>query len=270
MQPQLFRFDLGYDGTEFAGSQRQPGRRTVQGVLEAALQQLTGRSVVLVLAGRTDRGVHAVGQVASGDILWRHPTADLARALNAVLPSDLVVYQVRRAPPGFHARRSARYREYRYRLWVGSEPPLLLRRYVWHVRGTLDLGAMSRAAGVLLGTHDFRSFAGKGVGVPGADRRTVRKVSLADWVELECTFDRAAAEARLLEFRIGADAFLPRMVRNIVGAMVVIGGALRPPDWIAELLKAGDRRAAPAPAPPQGLVLWRVEYPGDGLANHTW
>jgi tRNA pseudouridine38-40 synthase len=263
MGAQLFRIDFGYDGTEFAGSQRQPGRRTVQGVLEEALGRLTSQPVSLVLAGRTDRGVHAVGQVASGELAWRHTLEELARALNAVLPEDVVVYRVLPAPSGFHARRSARYREYRYRIWTGPAPPLLLRRYVWRVCASLDLAAMEAAAMALLGTRDFRSFAGKGLGVPGAGKRSVRTITMARWRLLENVIDRADPDARLLEFQIGANAFLPHMVRNIVGAMVTVGTGQRPPEWLGELLAAGDRRLAPPPAPPQGLVLWRVTYPGE-------
>ncbi len=267
MDVRLFRLEIGYDGTNFAGSQRQPGRRTVQGVLEEALHGLTGRTVALVLAGRTDRGVHAVGQVASGELAWQRAPDDLARALNAVLPDDVVVYRVRLAPVGFHARRSARYREYRYRIWAGQAPPLLLRRYVWHLCQALDIEAMVAAAQVLLGTHDFRSFAGKGLGLPGTGRRTVRTISHARWQVLEVAVDRVEPGTRLLEFQIGADAFLPHMVRNIVGAMVAVGTGQRSPGWIGELLAAGDRRLAPSPAPPHGLVLWRVAYPGEELGD---
>ncbi|MCM8750550.1 tRNA pseudouridine(38-40) synthase TruA [Thermomicrobiaceae bacterium CFH 74404] len=265
MGAQLFRIDFGYDGTEFAGSQRQPGRRTVQGVLEEALGRLTGGPVTLVLAGRTDRGVHAVGQVASGELAWKRGPEELARALNAVLPDDVVVYRVQPVPPGFNARRSARYREYRYRIWSGHAPPLLLRRYAWRVCASLDVEAMQAAAAVLVGTRDLRSFAGKGLGIPGSGKRSVRTITVARWRPLEQSIDRVDRGARLLEFQIGADAFLPHMVRNIVGAMVAVGTGERTPDWLGELLEARDRRLAPPPAPPQGLVLWRVAYSGEEL-----
>lgn len=269
MDEQLFRIDLGYDGTDFSGSQRQPGRRTVQGVLEDALSRVTGQPVTVVLAGRTDRGVHAVGQVASGTLVWRHAPETLVRALNAVLPADVVVYGVQRAPDGFHARRSARYREYRYRVWEGARPPVLLRRYVWHVPGRLDVDALRAASVALVGTRDFATFAGKGMGVPTAAQRTVRRVHVATWAALDTAFEPLGDGGRLLEFRIGANAFLPHMVRNIVGALVLVGTGRQPPGWFAGLLDTGDRRMAPPPAPPQGLTLWSVVYEGESIPAGT-
>ncbi len=255
-----FRIDLGYDGTDFAGSQRQPGQRTVQAVVEQALEQISGQPVSITLAGRTDRGVHAVGQVASVRIDWARPAEDLARALQAVTPDDVAIYGARDVNMAFHARFSARYREYRYRITAGGLPPLLLRRVTWSVRRPLDLDRMAAATGSLIGRRDFAAVAGKGIGVPGSPVNTVRSVSIARWREVPNPIERSG---RMLEFQIGGDAFLPHMVRNIVGDLVAIGKGQFPPEWMEDLLRDGDRRQGVAPAPPQGLVLWQVRYPDE-------
>jgi tRNA pseudouridine38-40 synthase len=255
------RIDLGYDGTAFAGSQRQPGRRTVQGELEAALSQLTGEPIRVALAGRTDRGVHACGQVASAMVRWRHGPAALGRALNACLPEDLRVFEVRPVPSDFHARKSACYREYRYRLWVGARPPVLLQRYLWWVPDELNDRALEEATAYLPGERDLRAFTGKGMGIPGHPGRTVRQIYAARWQVLP-TWERAHG-SRVLEFRIAANGFLPHVVRTIVGALVCVGLGQQPPAWFAWLLAQADRRLAPPPAPPHGLVLWRVGYPDE-------
>ncbi|CCF84669.1 tRNA pseudouridine(38-40) synthase TruA [Nitrolancea hollandica] len=255
-----FRIDLGYDGTDFAGSQRQPGQRTVQAVVEQALEQLSGQPIRIALAGRTDRGVHAVGQVASGWINWERSADDLARALQAVTPEDVAIYGARAVDAAFHARFSACYREYRYRITTGSRPPLLLRRVTWHVRRPLDLERMAAATRSLIGHRDFAAVAGKGAGVPGSPVNTVRTVSVAGWRGIPNPVERSG---RILELQIGGDAFLPHMVRNIVGDLVAIGLGQFPPEWMDELLQNGDRRQGVAPAPPQGLVLWQVRYPDE-------
>lgn len=255
-----FRIDLGYDGTGFAGSQRQPGQRTVQAVVEQALEQISGKPVHIALAGRTDRGVHAVGQVASGRIEWERPASDLARALQAVTPDDVAIYSAREVDPVFHARFSACYREYRYRIVIGHSAPLLLRGIAWHVRQPLELDRMAAATESLIGTRDFAAVAGKGTGVPGATVNTVRSIRLAKWREIPNPIERSG---RMLEFQIGGDAFLPHMVRNIVGDLVAIGRGQFPPEWMEALLQGEDRRQSIAPAPPQGLVLWQVWYPGE-------
>jgi len=272
MEAKRYRIDFGYEGTAFSGSQRQPGLRTVQGVLEEALARLAGGPVRATLAGRTDAGVHAVGQVASCDLPWRHDEAKLARALQAWLPEDVVVYRACEAPPGFHARRWAVDREYRYRIWLGKRPPLLLRRFVWVFPGELDLAALQRGAALFVGAHDFRSFAGHGMGGPKAMTPQVRTVTLSEWHVLEPSVERHEREALLLEYRVRANGFLPQMVRTMVASLVRVGRGTEPTEWISELLAAHDRRLAPPPAPPSGLVLWRVRYPEDvgaeGQSDH--
>ncbi|HET8628286.1 MAG TPA: tRNA pseudouridine(38-40) synthase TruA [Thermomicrobiales bacterium] len=251
---------LAYDGTEFYGAQVQPGRRTVGGELERALAHLAGGAVRVTFAGRTDRGVHADGQVAHCTLATRLDDAALRRALNGMLPADLAVLEARTAPDDFHARYDARWREYRYRVWCGTVRVPALARTTWHVARPLDREALDEAAGALLGKHDFAAFAGQGLGVPGRIQRrgTVREVYGARW--FAAAPDLPAPPGEVLELRLRASGFLPQMVRTIVAALVEVGAGRREPGWIAALLAGRDRRAAPAPAPPQGLTLWDVGY----------
>lgn len=265
----MVRIDLGYDGSGFFGSQRQPELRTVQGELEAAATRVTNQSVQVTLAGRTDRGVHAVGQVGSAQLRWRWEWSRFARALQAVTPDDLVIYRVAEVDEGFHARYDAREREYRYRIWEAASPPILGRHGVWARRERLDLGAMRQAAETLIGRYDFAAFAGDGVGMPGAKVDTVRTVVRSEWHELAPILDRADRGGRLIEFRIAANGFLPHMVRNIVGALAEVGRGALPVDSIPALLEARDRRLAPEPAPAAGLTLWRIRYAQDDEAGVT-
>ena len=255
------RIDLGYDGTEFYGSQRQRGVRTVQQVVEEALSRLTGGDVTIALAGRTDRGVHAVGQVASATVKWRRDSESLRYALDSLTPDDISVLAVKQVPGSFHARFDAREREYRYRVWSAHTQPVLMRRYAWHIRGGVNVEAMNAAAVDLVGRYDYSAFAGAGLGVPGATVDCTRTVSAAEWLEVSQAWERGTGGDRVLEFRIRADRFLPHMVRNIVGSLVEVGRESRSVDWFASLVAGRDRRAAQPPAPPRGLVLWSVEYP---------
>jgi len=254
------RIDLGYDGTAFFGSQRQSERRTVQRELEAALKQLTNQDVRLAFAGRTDRGVHAVGQVASGSVLWRRDDESLRFALDSLTPDDVSITGVRTVDEAFHARYSARSRVYRYRIWNGPTPPILVRRFVWHERAELNLAAMNVAAQCLIGEHDFASFAGDGLGVPGSGVDCTRTVLEATWRSIA---DQWEPGGTIYEFEIRANGFLAHMVRNIVGNMCEVGRGRATPEWFEGVIARRDRRQAEAPAPPQGLVLWSVEYPND-------
>lgn len=255
-----FRIDLGYDGTDFFGSQRQREARTVQGVVEEALRSLSGEEVSISLAGRTDRGVHAVGQVASASIVWRRDEESLRYALDALTANDVSIRSVREVEPGFHARFDALEREYRYRVWNGSAPSILSRRFAWHIRDRLDVASMNDAATRLLGRLDFSSFAGAGLGVPSASADCARNLTYARWTTLDPVWERSTCGERLLEFRVRADRFLPHMVRNIVGNLVAVGRGNSSVDWFARVLAARDRTAGGAPAPPQGLTLWGVRY----------
>lgn len=260
-----WKLTLAYDGSGFHGSQRQPGTRTVQEEIERALGILGGRAVAATLAGRTDRGVHAVGQVVSCDDLNpAMPAETIVRALNAHLADDLAVVAARRVAAGFHARYDATWREYRFRIWCGPRQPLA-RTMVWERHSPLDVQAMDDGARHFLGTHDVASFAGGGEGVPwserhGRPRGTVRTISHCSVRTVVPWWGMAPGPGMAIEVRVVADGFLPRMVRAIVGALVEIGAGDRSPEWITQLLLERDRRKGPATAPPHGLILWRVGY----------
>lgn len=255
---------IAYDGTEFAGSQVQPGQRTVQGELERAVSVVLGTGMSTVFAGRTDRGVHAAGQVVGCEDPRPSMSSDALRAaINAQLPADVAVLEVERRADVFHARFDARWREYRYRVWSGPPQPLA-RRFVWRRAEALDPERMARAATEVVGRHDFASFAGGGDGVPWAERRasprgTVRTVQLCGCSEIAAWWG-ASGLGRLVEIRVVADGFLPRMVRNLVGAFVEVGRGARTGGWLGSVLAARDRRAGVATAPPHGLTFWRVGY----------
>ncbi len=251
------RFDLGYDGRMFHGSQRQPRVRTVQSELERVLAHVTGHDVRLAFAGRTDRGVHAVGQVASGTVTWRDDLERLRHALDSLTDDDLAVYRVQQVNEEFHARFSAIRREYRYRVFVSNQAPVLLRGLVWPIRSAIDIEQVNAASERLIGHIDFRSFAGAGHGVGESETETRRNLDVAQWRLMP---DCLEPRGRLYEFQVRANAFLPHMVRNLVGALIEVGTGRKPADWIDALLAERDRRRAPPPAPPDGLTLWSVEY----------
>jgi tRNA pseudouridine38-40 synthase len=265
---QRLKLTVAYDGSRVWGSQRQTGRESVQGILETALSRLAGRPVTAELAGRTDRGVHAAGQVAScDDIRPAMPPEAIRQALEPSLGDAVAVVAVERVHGGFHARYDATWREYRYRLWTGARSPLM-ERFAWHRRQPLDLPAMTDAAGRLVGTHDFASFVAGGEGVPWSERRqrrrgTVRTVRHCSVREVEAWWPSAPIAGQGIEVRVVADGFLPRMVRGFVGALGEIGRGANEPDWIDELLDRADRRVGPHNAPPHGLVLWRIGYGDD-------
>ncbi len=251
------RIVLGYDGTDFVGSQVQPGQRTVQGVLDEAIARIAPRSGSTAFAGRTDRGVHALGQVASVDLSWQGTEDRCRDALNSVLPRDLVVTAVGWAGTAFHARFDARWREYRYRIHQSSVPPIFERPYVWWRTLSIDHELASRAASRVVGTHRFGSFAGHGKSQRLSPEQLTRTVRRCQWTSEEC-----ASHARF-DLRIEANGFLPQMVRNLTAAVVEVGSGRKPVEWIDELLTVNDRRALGQAAPPEGLTLWRVRYDDD-------
>ncbi len=260
------RLTLAYDGTDYAGWQFQPEQRTLQGVLEEALQRITGETIRTRASGRTDAGVHALGQVVAFRT-GSHLGADVfQRALNAELPPDIAVLDAVEAPEGFHATYDAVAKRYRYVIHDGPVRDVLRLRFCWHCRKRLDSAAMDRAARVLLGTHDFASFQ-----TAGSERAsTVRTIH-------DIQVQRHPGDLVLIE--VEADGFLYNMVRTIVGTLVCIGQAAQPETWMAQVLAARDRRFAAATAPPQGLFLLQVDYEvnstgqgraGQGSANqHT-
>ena len=268
----LYKLTLEYEGTQFHGSQAQaPERgRTVQGEVESALARLVGGPVRIALAGRTDAGVHARGQVASFALERPWEPAVLQRALNAVLPPDVAVRATEPAPDGFHARFSAKGRAYRYLIRQAPAPAPLLRAYTWHVRAPLDVAAMHTAAQALLGRHDFASFCGAGLGVPPVAGDTEKPSTVREIVTASCAawplrslYEMESAEAasdRLIAVDLAANAFLPQMVRTVVATLVQVGQGRMSPAAFAAILDRVDRRAAAATAPPQGLCLLRVWY----------
>lgn len=246
---------LSYDGGPFAGFARQPGLDTVQGRVEQALATILRRECETTGAGRTDAGVHALGQVVSFDADGSEPEpVALLRSLNALVGDGVVVTGVRFAPAGFSARHSAIGREYRYRLVPGPVPPLFLGPCAWWVKGALDLGAMRTAASALIGEHDFRSFC---VTASAEGQRTVRRLDLVT-IEPE-----VALGEHSIVVRVTGNAFLHSMVRVVVGSLVEVGLGRRPAAWLGEALEACDRAAAGPTAPAKGLVLWHVEYPDE-------
>jgi len=235
---------VAYDGTASPGFQLQAGEPTVQGALEAVLTRLAQAPVRVVAAGRTDAGVHAQGQVITFCIPWQHGLSALHQALNALLPDDIVVSEVREAPAGFHPRFSARSREYRYTILNQPWRSPWLRFTSWHVKQPLDVKAMRQALSYLEGRHDFGVF-GR---APQGDN-TTRTI-----IRTDCQ-----RHGHLILVDIEADAFLHRMVRRIVGALVRIGSGEFPPEQMA-LWLAGQSPKLPPPAPPQGLCLMKVNY----------
>jgi tRNA pseudouridine38-40 synthase len=237
---------LAYDGTGFRGFARQPGERTVEGVLTDSLHRVFGSAPRLSVAGRTDAGVHADGQVVSFAAPNGVEPDRIGRALNGMLAPEVVVRDVRLAPDDFDARRSATEREYRYRVRTGVTPDPFTARYEWHRPGSYRLEPMRRAARLLEGTHDFASFARPpkdgGSTVRTLHRLTVRKIG------------------DLLEVRARADGFLHQMVRSLVGTLLAVGEGRTDPESIPAVRAARDRAAAGPVAPPHGLSLVSVHY----------
>ena len=238
-----YRATVEYDGTDFAGFQIQPNARTVQGELEAALARLSdGTRHAVDGAGRTDAGVHALGQVIAFTYVGRLEVGDLAAALNGLLPPDIAIRDVRRTRPGFHPRHAARYREYRYTVWNGPRSPLR-ERHALGVRAPLDTVAMERAGQVLVGRHDFSAF-GAAVG----DRTTVRTVHAV----------RVRRQGSLVTIDVRADAFLRGMVRRIVAVLLEVGHGKLDEEDVREALAARRPARDGAAAPARGLCLRRV------------
>jgi tRNA pseudouridine38-40 synthase len=243
------RLLLEYDGTAYQGWGIQPAVPTIQGAVEATLASILGHPVRVTAGGRTDAGVHAVGQVASLRTPSRLPPETIARAANARLPADIRVRAVAEAPPGFDARRWALWRSYRYTLWRDELPNIWWQRYCYHVPGPLDLGAMRRAARWLLGRHDFAAFATHQAQA-NRPQSTTRTVLAARW----------RCEGAFWHFDIVADAFLRHMVRTIVGTLLLVGRGQLAPAAVGEILRQRDRRRAGPTAPAAGLTLMQIGY----------
>ncbi len=242
------RLLLSYDGGRYHGFQRQtPPVLAVQNVLEEKLAQVFGDTIELAAAGRTDAGVHAYGQVVNFFTDGTIPTNRIVRAVNSLLPSDIVILTAEEADREFSARHSAKSKTYLYRLQQGEVPNPFTRQYAWYVRRSLDLPAMQQALHHILGTHDFSSFRAAG----GAPMSPVRTMYEAECIE---------KSGGILEFRFFGSGFLYHMVRNLVGTLVNVGLGRITPEGFAQILSARDRQQASATAPPEGLYLYKVDY----------
>lgn len=241
------RLLLEYDGSHYHGWQRQKGDLTIQQVLEEALERLTGEPVKLLGSGRTDAGVHALGQVANFRTSSTIPLKAFHEGLNSMLPYDIAVLEAREASPEFHARKSALSKTYEYRILNRPSRSPLHHHYGWWVSHLLDLEAMAAGAAALLGEHDFSAFRASGSG----NRNPVRRILAAGWQTHPGGWRR---------FSITGNGFLRGMVRSLVGTMVEIGKGKAGPELLAELLQSGERRRAGPTAPAQGLYLVEVVY----------
>jgi tRNA pseudouridine38-40 synthase len=248
---------LAYDGAEFAGWQVQPGRATVQGALASSIGRLSGENVLPQGSGRTDAGVHAIAQVASFQTESAIPLDNWMTALNHILPASIRVLEVTEAAPEFHARKSARAKTYRYRIHRGAVCPPFLARYVWHYPYPLEEPAMIAAARLVVGEHDFTSFA-------AVDPERVERMAAEEDVRttnIRTIFSSSwAREGDELIYTVRGSGFLHHMVRNLVGTFLLMGkGTVRPED-LRRILDARERTAAGPTAPASGLYLVAVEY----------
>jgi len=248
-----FRVTLAYDGTDFVGWQRQAAGASVQGVLEDAARALDERDVTIVAAGRTDAGVHALGQVAAFTLVRPITSDAVVRALNARLPETVRVLDAAEVAPSFHPQFDARAKTYRYRIWNADAMNPCERRYAWHVPGRLDVDRMRAAARLVEGEHDFAAFQGTGSDVA----TTVRTITSSS---VRTTATEMAGPHTLICYEVTGSGFLRHMVRAIVGSLVEVGRGRQPPEWIAHVVASHDRAAAGQTAPARGLFLVRVDY----------
>ncbi|QDT74877.1 tRNA pseudouridine(38-40) synthase TruA [Lacipirellula limnantheis] len=271
-----FKITLAYDGAAFSGWQAQPGRRTVQGELERAWLEITGETVRLNAAGRTDAGVHAAGQVVSVESTTTIPPESLVPALNSKLPEDAAVQLVECVADGFHATHDAKFKRYRYTIYNDARRPVFCRNYAWHIPTPLDVVSMQVGGAHMVGTHDFASFQSVGSerdstvrtifavdilspAAPGSARGSARPPTTLGPNDLR-NAPRAEPGAAIITIDVEGDGFLYNMVRTIAGTLVEVGRGKRPPEWVAEVIAAKDRCAAGQTAPPHGLCLQWVAY----------
>jgi tRNA pseudouridine38-40 synthase len=275
-----FKIVVAYDGAGYVGWQRQDNGVSIQARLEEALRALDGRDVTVAGAGRTDAGVHALGQVAAFTIARELEPHAVARALNGYLPRAIRVIAAEEAPSGFHPQFSAHQKTYRYRLWNDEVMSPFEREYAWHVPGPLDVEAMGAAARLLEGRHDFAAFQAAGSSVATTEREIFSSrivgCGLRDKSAIESAIEPATESATksaiesairnpqsaMLTYEVTGGGFLRHMVRIIVGSLVEIGRGRQPVEWIGGVLAARDRTRAGPTAPPQGLFLVRVDYRG--------
>jgi len=246
------KLTLSYDGADYSGWQVQPAAPTVQGTLASAIGRITGEKVLPQGSGRTDAGVHALAQVMTFVTESSVPTENFLKALNDILPASVRVLEVREAPPEFHARHSAKAKTYRYRIYRESVCPPFLARYVWHYPYHLAEQEMERAAKLVVGEHDFTSFAAVDpeTGREDVPASNVRNIFSSSW-------QRQHEE---LVYTVRGSGFLHHMVRNLVGTFILVGKGTLQAEDISRVLAAQKRSAAGATAPASGLYLVNVEY----------
>jgi len=251
------RLILSYDGTDFAGWQVQPDRATIQGTLASAIGRLTGENVLPQGSGRTDAGVHALAQVASVATASAIPTENWGKALNDILPASIRVLEAREVAPEFHARKSAKAKTYRYRIYRGATCPPFLARYVWHYPFPLDEAAMAEAANEVVGEHDFTSFA-------AVDPERVERMRESESGEPSNVRTIHSSvlvrEENELVYTVRGNGFLHHMVRNLVGTFLLVGKGTLTREDVCRILAARNRSEAGATAPARGLYLMNVEY----------
>jgi len=243
-----FKLTIQYDGTDYHGWQRQPGLATIQGELEKLLSMITRQPVIIEGSGRTDAGVHALGQVASFSVDTGLCTDDFFRALNGLLPGDICITECKEVAHGFHARFDAVGKTYRYCILNRILRDPFKRKYLWQFQKRLDLEAMKEAAGYFVGEYDFKSF--ENAGSPRL--HTVRHITSAVFKK---------PDEGMIHFEVTANGFLQNMVRNIVGTLVDVGMGRTRPEEIKDIIAAKDRTKAGPTAPPLGLFLLEVYYP---------
>ena len=242
---------LAYDGTEFSGWQVQPEASTIQGTLASAIGRVTGEKVLPQGSGRTDAGVHALGQVTTLAMESPIPAGNLVNALNDVLPSAIRVLEAAEVPAEFHARKSARAKTYRYRIYRGAICPPFLARYVWHYPYPLDETMMQQVASAIVGEHDFTSFA-------AVDPERGRQEEVCNVRQIFCSsWERQGDE---LVYTVRGNGFLHHMVRNLVGTFLLVGKGTVKPSELTGILEARSRSVAGATVPAAGLCLVSVEY----------
>lgn len=240
---------LEYDGTNYYGWQFQPNVPTIQGEIQHALKKIFKQEITVISAGRTDRGVHAKGQVINFKIPRSFPPQQLLLALNSILPRDIRIRKVQEVSDKFHARYSACYKIYRYLIYNGTVLPPWLRNFSWWITSPLDCEKMRDATSYLVGKYDFSSFQNQG----SPSTSPIRKVERI----------KITKKGFFINILIKADGFLYKMARNITGTLVEVGRNRLSPNDVGDILRARDRRKAGPTAPPQGLYLWRVGYPRD-------